>query len=421
MKSKRILSILALTSVLAFSGCSSTPTDAGVTTTSVEVTTAKIGEIETNYIYSGKAVPVEEATVFSMVAGLVKTVNVEIGDTVQAGDILFEMDVASLQTTLKGLQASYQAALAGAETSKLALDSVNGAQTQIAVENSRIALETAKTAYDNAVIMHQNGFVADEALKTAEDAYNQAKQSYELTSVDLIEENTEKAQAGLNVANAQAQSVAAQIEATRKSIADAKVESPISGVVTGLNAMEGVLLSSAAVPVTISDMSSVIVKVSVSEQTINSLTKGQDVSVKIGAVSNNLMTGKIKTINPAANMAGTYDVEIEISNISGIVKSGMFAEVIFGKEKGYNSIVVDRDAVITKNNEEYVFVAQDGVAVKRIVILGVDDGSQVQILKGVEEGDTIIVKGQKFLNDGDLLYIVAVDGVKDETPDVKGE
>lgn len=429
MNLNKKLLIPAVIAALAFGGCGAKddkePATAEVSNAlSVEVVTASDGEVETNYVYSGKTTPVETANVFSLVSGIVKDVNFDIGDTVNEGDVLFTMDTEAIENSLRTAQAAYQASLANVDVAQTTLDTVNGASMQMQLENlknaldsAKMAYDTAKTSYDNTKALYDQGFVSQvdmdavtDALKNAENSYNQAQSSYDITSGQLIEENTEKAQASLNAAQAQANSAAAQIASAEKSLRDAQVKSPISGVVTGNNVVAGTMLSTSSVPFTVMDTSSVIVKVSVSEQIINSLEIGASVDVKISAVSNNEMEGKIKTINPAANSAGTYDVEIEIPNITGLVKTGMFAEVSFVKEKGYNAIVVPRDAVINKNNENFVFVAENGVAVKRPVVMGIDDGQTVQVLKGVEEGELVIVKGQTYLEEGNEVNIVAKDG-----------
>ncbi|MCI8341836.1 MAG: efflux RND transporter periplasmic adaptor subunit [Firmicutes bacterium] len=432
---------------LALSGCgakeSEQVTAPVVSAISVEADTASNGEVETNYVYSGKTAPVETANVFSLVNGMVDEVYFDIGDRVNAGDVLFTMDTEAIENSLNTARASYQAALANVEVSQTNLDTVNGASmqmqldslkntletAQMSCEMAQIAYDTAKTSYDNTKVLYEQGFVsqvdmdsvsnaltkAQNDLTQAQNGLAQAQSTYDITSGDLIEENTEKAMAGLKAAQAQANSAAAQIASAEKSLRDAKITSPINGVVTAQNITAGTLLSTSSVPFIITDSSTVIVKVSVSEQIINRLEKGQSVDVKIAAVSDSKMEGKIKTINPAANQSGTYDVEIEIPNNSGNVKTGMFAEVSFVKAKGYNAIVVARDAVISKNNEEYVFVVENGAAVKKNVVMGVDDGHSVQILKGIEEGELVIVKGQSYLNEGSAVNVVVLDGARTDT------
>lgn len=426
MNSKNITLAVALAAIVAFTGCSAKePTgEQVINTISVEVATAQTGTVETNYVYSGKTAPIETANVFSTISGKVKKVNFDIGDSVKEGDILFEMDTESFETSLKAQQASYAAAMANVSAAQTTLNTVNGASMQMQIENARVSMEsaklardTAKTDYDNKSVLFTQGYISQieidsvkDTYTKAENAYNQAVQTYELTKGQLIAENTKKAQDALNVAQASANASAAQMESIQKSIRDAKVKSPISGVVTANNVTAETILSNSTVPFVIADTSKMIVDVSVSEQIINSLANGQIVNVKIAASGSDKLSGKIKTINPAANEKGTYDVEIEIENASGAIKSGMFAEVSFNKEKGYNSIVLDRDAVVSKNNEDYVFIEKDGIAVKTNVVMGIDDGETVQILDGINLGDNVIVKGQTYLKDGDVVKVVAVDG-----------
>ncbi|MEA5085051.1 MAG: efflux RND transporter periplasmic adaptor subunit [Lachnospiraceae bacterium] len=426
MNSKNITLAVALAATLAFSGCTAKKTtgEQVINTISVEVATAQTGTVETNYVYSGKTAPIETANVFSIISGKVKKVNFDIGDSVKEGDILFEMDTESYETSLKAQQASYAASMANVSAAQTTLQTVDGASMQMQIESARVAMEsaklardTAKTDYDNKSVLFTQGYISQieidsvkDSYTKAETSYNQALQTYELTKGQLIAENTQKAQDALNVAQASANASAAQMESIQKSIRDAKVKSPISGVVTANNVTAETILSTSTVPFVISDTSKMIVDVSVSEQIINSLSNGQIVNVKIAAAGSDKLSGKIKTINPAANAKGTYDVEIEIENASGAIKSGMFAEVSFNKEKGYNSVVLDRDAVVSKNNEDYVFIEKDGIAVKANVVMGIDDGETVQILEGINLGDNVIVKGQTYLKEGDVVKVVAVDG-----------
>lgn len=426
MNYKNMTLVVALAATLAFTGCSAKEAtgEQVINPISVEVATAQNGAVETNYVYSGKTAPVETANVLSTTSGKVKKVNFDIGDSVKAGDILFEMNTEDYETNLKAQQASYAAAMANVSAAQTTLQTVNGATMQIQIENARVAMENAKLAmdtskvdYDNKSVLFEQGYLSQTDIDDAKDkytraetTYNQAQHTYELTKGQMIDENTQRAQDSLNAAQASANATAAQMETTKKSIRDAKVKSPINGVVTANTVTAETVLSTATVPFVISDTSKMIVDVSVSEQIINSLANGQIVNVKIAAAGSDKLSGKIKTINPAANAKGTYDVEIEIENASGAIKSGMFAEVSFSKEKGYNSVVLNRDAIVSKNNEDYVFIEKDGIAVKTNVVMGIDDGKTVQILDGINVGDNVIVKGQSYLKDGDVIKVVAIDG-----------
>lgn len=145
--------------------------------------------------------------------------------------------------------------------------------------------------------------------------------------------------------------------------------------------------------------------VSVSEEIINSITEGQSVSVTIPAVSSVAKVGTVKTINPAANAGGTYDIEIEIDNADGKLKSGMFGEVNFVKDESDKTIVLPVDSVITKGGEKYVFVLKDNTAVKTPVQTGIENGNEIEITSGLTENMDVVIKGQTYLEDGDHIEV----------------
>lgn len=241
-------------------------------------------------------------------------------------------------------------------------------------------------------------------LKNAEIAYNQAKESYDLIANQMPAENLRKAQDGLAAAQANEKAVRAQMASAEKTLRDATVKSPISGVVTACNVTAGTMYSSAAgAAFTVSDTSRVYIDVNVSEELINRIAVGQSVDVKVSAVSDTPFTGKIDRINPAAGQTGTYNVKIVLDNADGQLKSGMFGEVHFVNERHENVIVLPRDAVLTSDDQSYVFVNEEGVARKVEVTTGIDTGEQVEVTTGLAENSSVVIKGQSFLTDGDVI------------------
>lgn len=418
--SKAVLASMLCLSI-GLSGCSSKNAEEETETkgTTVETAVAERKVIETDYVYSGKIMPVEDINVFSTVQGKVFSVNCKIGDIVKAGDVLFTMDTEALEISKKQLEASLAAADAGIAQAQVALETVDGANYQMGVENLKASVENAqknyenmKTTYENNKVLYEQGIISktdmdntELAYTQAKNAYENAKSSYELTTGKMLEENKKTAQAALNSATAQKQSIYAQIESVDKNLRDSVVTAPIGGSITACNVTAGELLSSASVPITITDTSKLKIDVNVSQRIVNSVTVGDTVSIRTETVDKTL-EGKVKSVNPAANASGTYAVEIELDNSTNKLKPGMFAEVTFTNERSAREIVVDRDVVITKNGETYVFVDENGTAVKRIVETGIDNGTDIQITSGVEVGDVIVVKGQTYLSDGDKLNVV---------------
>ena len=159
-------------------------------------------------------------------------------------------------------------------------------------------------------------------------------------------------------------------------------------------------------PFTVMNMAEMSVKVSVTDALINNIAKGDAVSLKISSVSDGLFEGTIKTVSPAANYSGTYDVEIEVPNENGLIKSGMFAEVFFLSEKAEGVFVVPKEVIFNENYESYVYINENGNAVKCVIETSVDNGEEVAVTSGLKEGMSLIVKGHNYVEEGSLLNVV---------------
>lgn len=388
---------------------------------SVEVYSATKDGIEDIYKYSGKVMPNETASVMSTMMGKVATVNYNVGDYVKKGDVLFTMDTTDIINNINVLKASLATAEAQIASAQTSIDTVNGATMQTQIQNAKSALDAAelaynnsKTTYDNNKVLYDSGIISkadfdkiELAYKNAELQYNQAKESYNIISVQMPQENLRKAQDGYNTAVASKASIEAQIESAQKSLNDAKVTSPISGIVSECNVIEGTIASQSMAPFTIIDTSMMNVTVNVSENIINSVHEGDKVNLTIPTLTENNFEGVVKTVSPAADATGTYTVEVQIPNKEGLLKSGMFGEVSFVNSRSENTFVLSRDAVMTDDEGTYVYIVEDNKAKKVVVETGIDNGQQIEITNGLEEGMNVVIKGQTYLTDGTDVEVVS--------------
>ena len=366
---RKQLLFLLLAGTLALSGCGEETQTPNETKRSVEVTEIARSSIASQFTYSGKTAPSKEITVIPTIGGKVTGKYYDIGDYVRAGATLFQVDTTDLQLSVKSLEANRATA--------------------------ELALENAKATYDSNLPLYEAQIISESDFRQIKYAYESAQAS--LASLDV------------------------QAETLQKNIADCSVTSPISGYVTACNVETGAMASQAGTSYTISDLSTLLVSVGVSEQVVNTIHVGDEVSVTISAYAEAPLKGTVKTINPAASATGTYAVEISLPNPDGQMKSGMLSEVAFLAEESNDTIVLPHDVVINKDGETYVFLAQpDNTVKKSIVTTGIDTGDMVEILTGVAEGDLVVTKGQSYLSDGEAVEIL--NASSDETTnDTTGE
>ncbi|MBS4960368.1 MAG: efflux RND transporter periplasmic adaptor subunit [Clostridiales bacterium] len=221
-----------------------------------------------------------------------------------------------------------------------------------------------------------------------------------------VKENTRKAEDSLNQAQASLQSIAAQRAVYEQSLSDCTVTAPISGIVQECNVTEGAILSGGT-PFVLVNLDTVKVVLNISESMVSKVNTGDKVEISVPSYSEDKFTGEISTVAPGANADGTYDVTIEVDNADGVLKAGMFAQADFVKNSSDQCIVLDRNAVVSDSQGDYVFsVNEDSTVSKLPVVTGIDTGEKIEIINGVDENMTIVTSGNTYLSEGDQVHIV---------------
>lgn len=85
----------------------------------------------------------------------------------------------------------------------------------------------------------------------------------------------------------------------------------------------------------------------------------------------------------------------------------MFGEVSFVNSRSENTFVLSRDAVMTDDEGAYVYIVEDNKAKKVVVETGIDNGQQIEITSGIEDGMNVVIKGQTYLTDGANVEVVS--------------
>lgn len=347
------------------------------TYTPVEIQTVEKQDLSTTITLSGKVKADKEAPVMAKTPGKVAAIHSKVGDVVKKDQVLFSLDKTDMMTSYHQAEAVYQMARASYET--------NMANYENGLKN----LERMKQLYEAGAISKVE---LDQAELLASDASRKA-----------IEGQLAQAQAAY--------------DSVVKTLNDMDVKSPIDGILTALNVNVGGLVSNAAAAGTVVDMGKVYVTVSVSEKEINNIKQGQEVEVQIPS-SSYKGTGVIEELSLAADYQGKYSLKTSLQNKEGIVKPGMFANITVSTAVKKDVVAVSTDAVILHNGKNVVFVAQDGVAVEKEVTVGLENGSESEIVKGLEPGELVVLKGQHFLTNGTQIKVVVQDGMEAQNSEV---
>ncbi len=185
------------------------------------------------------------------------------------------------------------------------------------------------------------------------------------------------------------------------------LRSPISGVVTARNYDKGDMASPALPIYVVEQIAPVKLLINVSEQYLTRLRKGMSATVSVDALHEQSFEGKIALIYPAVDpTTHTVSVEVQIANREQLIRPGMYAKATlnFGSKQ---AIMVSDLAVVKQvgSGEFYVFVVENGKAVRRVVTLGVQQGNNYEILQGLNVGDVVVTAGMNNLTDGQAVRI----------------
>jgi RND family efflux transporter MFP subunit len=287
----------------------------------------------------------QAATIYAKVPGYLRTLTVDKGDAVQAGQLLGEIEVPEL----------------------LADEIQWQAETEVAHTNYERMAEARAKAPD--LVVPQ--------------------------TVDDLRGAWEVAQA--------------KLQRTRTLLQYARLVAPFTGAVTARFVDPGAFIPAAtsgtpaqnAAVVTLMDFSRLRIQVFVPEPEVPFITNGVPVQATVEELPGKIFNGSVtRYANALDEATKTMLTEIEMPNPTRALRPGMYASVRLEVERRQDALLVPVQALLVEKAGASVFTVTDGKAKKNPVRTGFDDGANVQITDGVESGQPVILIGKQALNDG---------------------
>ncbi len=242
-----------------------------------------------------------------------------------------------------------------AEMDRLQLD-----QLELQVKNDEIEYERLKSLY-------AEGAVSQSDFEAAELGYKVRK-----SNLDNLRENT-------------------------------ILRSPINGFVSARNFDAGDMFGMSAPLFVVQQVLPVKLLVGISESEYTKIKKGDNVKLTVDAIPGREFTGKVERLYPTIDPAThTFKAEVSVANSDKALRPGMYARVTVNFGTRRSVIVPDRALVKQEGTgTRFIFALQaDGTVSYLPVTIGRHIGAEYEILSGLEEGATVVVKGQALLRDG---------------------
>lgn len=410
-KNKKILiGILSLSIILTSCGKNTaSTTENKVEENTIAVQVAKVGKktLYSQVSLNGKVKSKGEINIVPKLPGKVVMINFDVGQTVKKGDTLFTIEDKDVKLQVSQAEAALNIARQGLNRAKggSAEQQINQLKTALvsAEINYKDALanyERTKALYDVGGVSKQALEMAESRMKVGEEQFKSAKTTLDLTQNKIMSENIATAEAQVKQAEAAYNIALSQLENTI-------VRAPIDGVVALKNIEVGAMASNAAPAMVIVDNSTVTVDVFVQENIINSLKIKDKVKVWVKAIGEGELEGEIISVGVAADVkTQNYPIKVKLPNDKGQLKGGMFAEVQISTDKKENLIVVPVASIVNEGEEKVIYVLNGDKAEKREIKTGILNNEFIQVVEGVKEGETVLVKGQNFIKDDSKLQVV---------------
>ncbi|MCW2279420.1 efflux RND transporter periplasmic adaptor subunit [Heliophilum fasciatum] len=379
MKKQIGIGLLALTLMTTGTACGNKSQAPAVEATvqSVSIAPVQRATLSNRLTFNGTLEAQEQMNLVPKGNGKVARINGEVGQRVQAGQILMELDNQDIQAQLDSAQ------------SNLALNEANLEKARLTMQMDQIALDDARRNYERTKSLHEAGAATTLDFENAKSAYETAEKR-----IAADQANIASSQAIINQSKAQIR----QIEVA---LNDTVLRAPASGIIAARTANVGEYVSNSTPAFTLVNVSAVEVKANLTEQEINYVKPGQEVDVKITAAGTETFKGQVSKISPSADeKTKIYPVWIRINNPDYILKPGMFAEFQINTNQKTDVLTVDAQAIIERNGTPMIYLYRDGKAVEKKVTPGISDGKRTEITEGITDTDQVIMSGLNGLADG---------------------
>ncbi len=370
-----LISTIAIGSALLVSNCGK-PNKANTVQEDhivpVNVATVTSGSVENKINFLGDIKAYREVNVYSTIPEKITSLNVDINDIVQKGDVLA---------------------------------TVNDVKIRQGVLQAEAGLASAKAQYENVLT-----------------EWNRIKRLYNESAVSKSQYDAVRTQK--EAAEAAVKQLSAGLKSAKEQLADTKIKAPISGIISARNYNFGDQTSPQYPAFTIVDMDTVKIFIDIVEYQVAQIKEGQKALIRVAGYPNKVFEGVVAKVYPTLNpLSRSVKAEIVIDNEDLLLKPGMYANVDVISDRKDNVPVIPPYCIIEKTNleylggevsntrvktEKYVYVIREDIAYQKQIATGIEEAKAIEIINGINIGDIIVTRGQHDLSDSTPVRIIEI-------------
>ncbi len=350
-----ILLIAAVISIWVFTIIGKTSSDSSESNVNLQGIEAVSGSVAIKVEGPSVAEPVKTQTIRSALEDTIIFIKEE-GDSINKGDVLAALDERDNQNQIRQAE-------------------INLSKAQLTRNKSYDILNSALTDLEGKKKLSEGGAISADQVEIAKTLVENSR--YNLSSADL---DVAQAKLALEVAN--------------KDLENTKIHAPFSGVVLSSALTKGDLVNKGSSLLTIADISKIKLTAEIDEYDIAKVKIGQKVTITSDSLGDKILSSTVSSISPAAeivNNISIFKVSAIIDNKENILKPGMSADIaiLIKSDKG---LIVPSKAVSSIRTRSYIKVFEGGEIVTKKIKTGADNGINIVVLDGLNEGDLVVVE-----------------------------
>jgi RND family efflux transporter MFP subunit len=347
----------------------------------------KAGEPTSALLLPGNIEPLYSAAVCARTEGYLERRNVDIGSKVKAGQVLAVISSPEVDQQLLQARATLAQSEASLQQAKATLE-----QAKANAELTRLTMERDLPLGQQHAISQQ---IVDEAVQA-----NNAR----VADVAAAEANITAAQANVTANRANVARLL-QMQSFEQVVA------PFDGVITARNVERGDLASTGSTAAgkplfNIAQSGTLRIQIDVPQSEAVNIQDGQKASIDVKERLGREYTGTVvRSAGSLDSAARTMLTEVQIDNGDGSLLPGMYAQVKFTLSEQRTSLIIPTSSLVIDQSGMHVVTVQNNKVRFAPVVIGRDMGTQVEVLRGIQNSDTLVASPSDLLHEGQNVEV----------------
>lgn len=363
-----------------------------------KVTTAAL---ETKVLTSGIVTVEDKQRIYANVNGILREFAVKEGDAVKKGQVIGKIDTSDVESRIMEIDAQIELARANLSKAQAGSEPEELAQERERVAQAERDYDNAKREYERIRQLHESGASTQQELDKAKaqvdsalSALNVARQQYALKQKGPRREEIASLEAQIN-------SRLAEKALLEKERVQSVLVAPADGTVIERAAENGQYVNKGTEILTLANLNHLLIEADINESDVSKIRLGQTAVIEGSALGKQKLSAKVIRISPIAvttpNSSGQGEktrvkVTLEPSGDLSALKPGFHVDIDISVEKIDNALQVPIEAVQQEaDGSTFVWVAENGVAKKRKVTVGVENELFAEIKSGLKGDEQVIL------------------------------